>query len=426
MPHIYINEVDNTVASAVENFDVVYIPGAIEENGTLEDEVPTLFVSANKFREALTGSKSGAISAENANAKLAEQLISLGLPVLFESFGKVKEIIEESGMEPVTVILTPEDIIAQVDFEKLADKGLFSFKFISAGAAGNLLDEFEEEVEGEVITTSFADKMIACAAKRGDCIALIDHKKEFEAVEGKTFAEQAHGAFSALLARVKDAAKFAAAFTPWCEFSFGTFPGSSAFLSSYAQSIKNNPSWYAAAGSVRGQIPAFIRPLEEFGDADCLILQAREINPDGSFNDLEDNKGFAINPICNIRPFGYIVWGNRTLVDNEETNGLSASSFLNIRNLCCDIKKTLYIAAHKFTFEQNSDILFVNFKAEITPLLDRALSGNGIRGYRIIKQSTDVKARLKATVRIVPIEAVEDFELTVEMTDSTEEVSENA
>ena len=43
----------------------------------------------------------------------------------------------------------------------------------------------------------------------------------------------------------------------------------------------------------------------------------------------------------------------------------------------------------------------------------------------MIQLPSGVKARLKALVRIVPIEAVEDFDLTLELTDTLEEVSES-
>lgn len=99
---------------------------------------------------------------------------------------------------------------------------------------------------------------------------------------------------------------------------------------------------------------------------------------------------------------------------------LTASSFLNIRNLCIDIKKTLYRAARRYTFEPNSDVLWINFKAAITPLLNKMTSDNGIRGYQIIKTPTNKKALLAARIVITPIEAVEDFDLTIELNDSIE------
>ncbi len=106
--------------------------------------------------------------------------------------------------------------------------------------------------------------------------------------------------------------------------------------------------------------------------------------------------------------------------DSSASIQLTASSFLNIRHLCCDIKKTLYRAARRFTFEPNSDALWFNFKGAITPLLDEMKANQGIRGYQIIKLRTNKKALLVAKIKIVPIEAVEDFDLTVELSDSIE------
>ena len=104
----------------------------------------------------------------------------------------------------------------------------------------------------------------------------------------------------------------------------------------------------------------------------------------------------------------------------ESAVQLTASSFLNIRQLCIDIKKTLYRAARRFTFEPNSDVLWVNFKGAITPLLEEMKANQGLKGYQIIKVKTNKKALLAARIKIVPIEAVEDFDLTVELTDSIE------
>jgi hypothetical protein len=42
----------------------------------------------------------------------------------------------------------------------------------------------------------------------------------------------------------------------------------------------------------------------------------------------------------------------------------------------------------------------------------------GVRDYQIVKIATDKKATLKAKVRIIPIEAVEDFILEVSLEDS--------
>lgn len=196
-------------------------------------------------------------------------------------------------------------------------------------------------------------------------------------------------------------------------------PASFDYLACFAKHIGRYKSWFAMSGAVRGVSPySNITPTIVFGDADINnVLQIRTSDSQGHL---------ATNAICEIRPYGNIVWGNRTLhplkrPDNADSNSaiqLTASSFLNIRQLCCDIKKTLYRAARRFTFEPNSDALWYNFKSVITPLLDEMKSNQGIKGYQIVKIKTSKKAVLVAKIKIVPIEAVEDFDLTVELSDS--------
>ena len=217
--------------------------------------------------------------------------------------------------------------------------------------------------------------------------------------------------------------KYAAAFTPDISFkekkSEGSteYKGGFAYLACFAKHTEKFPDWYAMAGAVRGKLPyEEVEPSVKYGQADIDILQKRTL-------DSGETSFKAVNVITNIRPYGNIVWGNRTLFPIEldpetDTVGLKASSFLNIRNLCCDIKKTLFRAARRFTFEPNSDALWINFKGAVTPLLEEMRTGQGIRGYKIIKEETNEKATLKATIKIIPIEAVEDFDLTVELNDS--------
>ena len=193
------------------------------------------------------------------------------------------------------------------------------------------------------------------------------------------------------------------------------------YLACFAKYIETYKPWFAMSGSVRGVSTYKVLPDIIFGDADInSVFQPRS----GSNN----NGHIASNTICEIRPYGNVVWGNRTMhplgkpENGDETADIQlvASNFLNIRQLCCSIKKTLYRAARRFTFEPNSDALWINFKGAITPLLDEMKANQGIKGYQIVKVRTNKKALLVARIRIVPIEAVEDFDLTVELADSIE------
>lgn len=221
---------------------------------------------------------------------------------------------------------------------------------------------------------------------------------------------------------VEDGMKYASIFAPGATLSDTTsMPASFIYLNCFAYYISRYPEWFAMAGSTRGVSPNVIKSVGvDFGDADNAILQAREVN---TANGITASHR-ACNTISKIRPYDYILWGNRTMYPLG--SGLVASSFLNIRQLCCTLKKVMYRAARKYTFEPNSDVLWTNFVNAITPTLEEMKSGQGIRGYKITQETTNEKATLKARVRIIPIEAVEDFDLTVELTDSIETSEEEA
>ncbi len=225
-----------------------------------------------------------------------------------------------------------------------------------------------------------------------------------------------------------------------------TVPADFVYLTTYANMISNKNEYHAVAGPEVGISPLNPTPLIKFGDSDVDLFEARE-EVDNIVNSKTSDKvkltvdgneitGYivesnsvqghvAINPICNINPFGNIIWGNRTMYALQAPeNGSStkpqlvASSFLNIRNLIISIKKRLYRVSRQFSFAPNSDTLWINFKAAITPLLENMLHNEGIRGYSIDKVATSKKALVAAKINIIPIEAVEDFDLTVELTDS--------
>jgi len=293
-------------------------------------------------------------------------------------------------------------IIGSEDWALLQDKSVYDIRFLTTG--------------GYAIPSQ---AMVECAATRGDCVALIDHDR------GLTSVSSVRSAMAPFVS------SFSSGFTPWFEASLdGTeslvVPASFGYLFAYARSIQNNPTWYSVAGSFRGIIPELVKVEYEYSSAEVEMLQGRASTMEVGMGEPNDNVGFAINPIAYVSRFGYLIWGNRTLVENEAGQDgvgiLKATSFLNVRNLCSDIKKTLYLAARRYTFEQNSNLLWLDFKSQVTPLLDRMVSGNGIEAYTFEQMPTDKKARLSARLTIVPIEGVEDFELEVYLEDSLEVV----
>jgi hypothetical protein len=199
------------------------------------------------------------------------------------------------------------------------------------------------------------------------------------------------------------------------------FPGAFHYLACFMNSLSNGfAEWYAAAGYTRGVASYVIDHTSvKLGEIAINALEPRNIE------DQTTQPKFACNVIANFRG-SYYLWGNRTAAELKSAAGngdLTAEHFLNIRQLCTTIKKQLYVSCRRFTFDPNSDTLWYNFVNAITPTLDTMKANQGVRDYKIVKVYTDKKATLKAKIRIIPIEAVEDFVLEVSLEDSFGETS---
>ena len=235
---------------------------------------------------------------------------------------------------------------------------------------------------------------------RKDCVALIDHTPDILPENLLACVDLAKANFG----------EYDAMFTPWGSYQVSgedfNMPASFGYLLALARSTSNNPNWLAVAGAARGGVPNLIALNETVTNAVAESYQQR--------------MGVSINPITEITPYGNLIWGNRTLKNNEIN--LTAKSFLNIRVLICDVVKTAFAAARAMTFEQNNDILWVNFKSMLISTLDQMVKGAGISAYELKKRANKQKAELRCVIRLYAIEAVEDFEIELQLADETSAV----
>ena len=306
--------------------------------------------------------------------------------------------------------------------DKLADKGEYSVKYITSGAYPTY------ELKEDVVTS-----MIECAYKRGDAFAIIDHSNNPErslkttSTSGSVYAHlnaYLNNDGDTGLPNSDDYTTFATMFTPWATYTCTTapvgyqtilMPASYGYLTALATSLVTNANWLAIAGINRGLPPTIV----------SLNTIDRLTNTIADYYQPRDSR--ALNAITNVKPYGLTIWGNRTLVKNGDGN-LTAKSFLNIRSLVCDIKKVAYTAAKSLLFEQNTEILWNKFKALLTPTLDKMTHGYGLSSYKIIKATTRyngdplAKGEIAAVIKVYPVYAVEDFEITVVMSDEGVEV----
>jgi hypothetical protein len=186
------------------------------------------------------------------------------------------------------------------------------------------------------------------------------------------------------------------------------FPASFHYLACAAKAFSKYNEWFAVAGYNRG--------ISKY-DVAHTTIKVGEILVNTLAPRVENEyTKKSINLILHERG-SYFLWGNRT-AKKLDTNGVVFHHFLNIRQLCCSIKKQLYTACRQFTFDPNSDLLWIGFVNAIKPTLEAMRADQGIKGYTITKTANDKKALLTARIRIVPIEAVEDFDISIYLEDS--------
>lgn len=191
------------------------------------------------------------------------------------------------------------------------------------------------------------------------------------------------------------------------------FPGSFAYLKCVANQLASGNSWLAVAGVQRGIIPNYVKSY----NANIIT------NKLADFKLQSRDRGISINPITYINGYGTCIWGNRTLF--AAPGNLVASNFLNIRSMLCDLKKVCYRAAKRNTFEQDSEILWINFTQPIKALLEQMKTSYCISNYKIIRNNNiSENATLGCIIKIYPLYAIEDFDIDIELYDSEVTVSE--
>lgn len=436
MPKVQIQETYkySSNASDLTNF-TAYIPVKVVDG--VEAQEPKLYTSYkdllydnyyNETTELIDYTSAKIYNDQEINYAMIRKLLEKGLPVLVEG-------------------ITITQDVPDIDFNRLADKALYNIRFLTLGSY--------------IEDKATLQKLIKCAALRQDAIALLSDLEDMSEVEIESiYSEiservgQERSYFEDLIKYTEneeektlsnDILKNSTAFTPWFTAKLNQIdrtyedeqvtkaedkevelevPSTFGYLSAFIDSIKQNPEWNAIAGSFRGNIKELVSVDYNYTSAEVEILQGRSKLGDVPLDNVNDNVGLAINPISKIIPFGYLINGNRTMYVNsaKEDNRPSYKAILSIRNLVCTLTKQSYFASKKYTFEPNTDITYINFQSEITPLLDRMRSGLGIRGYRFNRLATTEKGRIRALINIKPIEPVEDFDLTIELDETIDVV----
>ena len=359
---------------------------------------------------------SDAIQFAHIGNQIAYELLGLGYTVLYK---KLDENNESQRLQKLN----------EADFwEPLKDKSVFNFRYVTTGGYYSSAAMTQIcNLAAFVNNTKLEDaETYGKLSGRGDCIALCDIDENMGGENNSNGRNiSSNLTLQQLIQNIGYAAKaiqaneYSAIFAPRVTYimndlavkDFGnnkTFPASFHYLACAARTFNRYNEWYAVAGYNRGISNYSIETTSvKLGEIAINTLAPRIAN---TYTDK------SINLILHERG-NYYLWGNRT-AKTLDAKGIVFHHFLNIRQLCCSIKQQLYTACRQFTFDPNSDLLWINFVNAIKPTLEAMKADQGIKGYTISRVANDKKALLTARIRIVPIEAVEDFDISIYLEDS--------
>ena len=449
MPKIIIREKDLTTNPIIDDtaFAVV-VPGffnnnksggndnpynksenIFDDNGIFETNSTTEFVKKVGMVPAAEFEVNNTLIPAHYGNQIAYELLELGYTILYVNLGGVQ-------VDPINYkIVGTSEAKAGYDaltgttsslFEPLKDKANYRFRYLVTGLLENNTQANKNIL---AIASRNEDSTDELENGRGDCIALIDIGDDiFTTVDYTSISKKITYIGEEANKYYNLGGKYAGIFAPSLCLDLPTnkeyldnnkFPASFYYLAcaAYSRNYSNFAEWYAVAGLTRGICKyKVISTTIKLGESAVYALEPRVPQSIGYNDSMEEiTLKASLNLIIKIRD-NYYLWGNRTAHELTDED-LKASHFLNIRQLCCSIKKDVYDACKKFTFDPNSDVLWVNFCNAIRPTLEAMKADQGIQDYSIIKIEAG-RAELKALVRIVPIEAVEDFDITVTLEDS--------
>lgn len=394
MPNIKFTLLDNTsqdITTVSGRPAGVAVPVPINVS-PLPANIPPIeeFDSISDFEAALTERYTGKIISINDDTYL--QTVDMIRILLTNGFRVITCATSVTSADDRPTLTTAIQTAIKTNelFEDLKSRNNFDVQFLTTGVFGG-----EDDV---------ASEMAEVAAARGECIALVE-------LPDNTPIDTAIGYNYSFTNK-----EYAAAFYPQIKLEFKDSTGSLVtklapaclgYLLAYANSTTLNPDYFAVAGATRGIIPNLKDVATRVTDADASVIN-------GSSG---ITRSFVINPIMNVYGHGIRIYGNRTCLGVTDTQSKLYKNFLNVMILVSDIIKRLQLAAGSCMFDPNDNVTWLKFINLVYPLLEDMKANRGISYYKWVKEASVEKGVIKATLHIRPIEAVEDFVLTVNLVD---------
>lgn len=285
------------------------------------------------------------------------------------------------------------EILAQIpnEYSVLQDKYVYDVKFLTSGGY----------YDADKASVPIADAMLDLAETRLDCVALPDLPIGLPKDEVTDFYTRS--------------SSYGAIYAPWIymrlpDRSEKWMPPSYVFMYTLAKSITSgNNLWYPPAGVSRASVPEAIKAEYEIGGT--LLERWQETNPQ------------SINPIMQLRSYGYVIYGQRTLYSkvNDSTSYRSALQELGVRLVVNEIKRQAFNISLALTFDQNNVRTWNEFRGRLDPILSQMKADRGIIDYQIIMDDTVIsntdidQNKIRGVIRVSVSRAVEDFDITFDL-----------
>mgnify|MGYP006920946210 CR=1 FL=1 len=431
MPNINIYEKDNTGRDVSALTRIFYV-GASEVSDTG-------LTTAKAVKKDFNG-------CYYIPAGLSSDEIDAYLTALFPDIKKEKTVGEKPNQKVETIITIPVERPLLKEYLNMGIGIYYKYfaKFPAASALAFLKDKNAYDIKYIVTgidykgmtlkaadsqTTEAADSQTTKAASvevvnikalkeiaeaRMDCVAFADVDYSAYAVTNEDGTAMMQNLKTLLnVTPVPFSSSFCATLIPNIKISDTvTYPASYAYFKALYETNKKQIKWLPIAGVNRAAIDA---------TTDCFIskyILDKEVIK---------NTGVNFNGIVDVRNFGNVIWGDRTLLDlgTGESAKLKATGFLSIRCLVCDIAKIVYDASIANTYETNNDTTWINYKSLITPTLDNAIAAGVLETYDIQKKVSVEANKITCVITLYPNLPVEDFDIYINLENAEITTSEN-